>query len=89
LGGAKDGLEKRLSSQKRDKLEPSRIHTRLNLGPAAETYRRVQTDGNRKWQRLCPDDEAAIAKAKRLVNKHGIEIWSGVRLVARLTPETI
>jgi hypothetical protein len=38
---------------------------------------------------LCPDDEAAIAKAKRLVNKHGIEIWSGVRLVARLIPETI
>ena len=32
------------------------------------------------------DDAAAIDKAKRLVNRHGIEIWSGARLVGRLEP---
>jgi hypothetical protein len=32
--------------------------------------------------------EAAIKKAKRLVNKHGIEIWNGARLVMFLSPET-
>jgi hypothetical protein len=36
---------------------------------------------------LCADDEAAIDQAKRLVNRNGIELWSGVRLVARLTPK--
>jgi hypothetical protein len=31
-------------------------------------------------------DDAAIDKAKRLVNRHGIEIWNGARLVGRLEP---
>ena len=35
---------------------------------------------------LCPNDEAAIEKAKRLLNKYGIEIWSGARLVMCLSP---
>jgi hypothetical protein len=35
---------------------------------------------------LCADDEAAIEKAKRLVNKYGIEIWNGARLVMCLSP---
>jgi hypothetical protein len=30
------------------------------------------------------DDIVAIELAKRMVNKHGIELWSGVRLVERL-----
>jgi hypothetical protein len=37
---------------------------------------------------VCEDDAAAIETTKRLVNKHGIELWSGVRLVVRLSPET-
>jgi hypothetical protein len=36
---------------------------------------------------ICANDEAAIGKAKRLVNKHGIEIWNGARLVMCLSPE--
>jgi hypothetical protein len=35
---------------------------------------------------VCADDEAAIEKAKRLINKHGIEIWCGARLVMCLSP---
>jgi hypothetical protein len=35
---------------------------------------------------ICADDEAAIERAKRLVNKHGVEIWSGPRLVMCLRP---
>lgn len=37
---------------------------------------------------VCADDEAAIVQAKRLNNKHGIELWSGARFVTRLIPET-
>jgi hypothetical protein len=36
---------------------------------------------------VCADDATAIDKAKRLVNRHGIELWCGVRLVVRLSPE--
>jgi hypothetical protein len=36
----------------------------------------------------CADDAAATDQAKRLVNRNGIELWSGVRLVARLILET-
>jgi hypothetical protein len=36
---------------------------------------------------ICANDEAAIDKAERLVNKHGIEIWNGARLVMYLSPE--
>jgi hypothetical protein len=34
---------------------------------------------------VCVDDGEAIEKAKRLTDKHPIEIWSGDRLVRRLS----
>ena len=34
----------------------------------------------------CADDTVAIDLAKRMVNKHGIELWSGARLVVWLNP---
>jgi hypothetical protein len=37
---------------------------------------------------VCPDDATALAQAKRLFNRYGIELWSGVRLVERLSPAT-
>ena len=40
-------------------------------------------------QLICANDEVAIDKAKRLVNKYGIEIWSGARLVMCLSPEKV
>jgi hypothetical protein len=33
---------------------------------------------------VCADDGEAIEKAKRLVTKHLVELWSGERLVERL-----
>jgi hypothetical protein len=36
---------------------------------------------------VCEDDVAAIEIAKCLVNKHGIELWSGARLVVCLIPK--
>jgi len=41
-----------------------------------------------QWIRtiVCADDAAAIEKAKRLVNRYGIELWNGARLVVRLEP---
>jgi hypothetical protein len=33
---------------------------------------------------LCDSDDEAIDKAKRLVDGHDIELWSGSRLVVRL-----
>jgi hypothetical protein len=36
---------------------------------------------------VCADDAEAVIQAKRLTNKHGVELWSGVRLVVRLSPE--
>jgi hypothetical protein len=36
---------------------------------------------------ICADDAEAIAKAKRLVDGHDIELWSGARLVIRLEAE--
>jgi hypothetical protein len=33
---------------------------------------------------ICRDDGEAIAKAKRLVDRHDIEVWSGKRFVIRL-----
>jgi hypothetical protein len=35
---------------------------------------------------VCVDDAAACEHAKRLLNRHGIELWSGARLVVRLEP---
>jgi hypothetical protein len=33
---------------------------------------------------VCADDYEAIEKARRLVEGHDIELWSGARLVKRL-----
>jgi hypothetical protein len=33
---------------------------------------------------ICADDAEAIEKAKRLVDGHDVELWSGPRLVIRL-----
>jgi hypothetical protein len=33
---------------------------------------------------LCADDAEAIDRARRLVDGHDVELWSGDRLVARL-----
>jgi hypothetical protein len=33
---------------------------------------------------LCASDDQAIAKAKRLVDGHDVELWSGPRMVVRL-----
>jgi hypothetical protein len=33
---------------------------------------------------ICADDTEAIEKAKRLVDGHDVELWSGQRLVIRL-----
>jgi hypothetical protein len=35
----------------------------------------------------CNDDNEAVAKAKRLVDDHDVEVWSGERFIVRLTPE--
>jgi hypothetical protein len=34
---------------------------------------------------ICADDAEAITKARRLVDGHDIELWSGPRLVVRLS----
>lgn len=34
---------------------------------------------------ICRDDTEAIEKAKRLLDSHDVELWSGERLVVRLT----
>jgi len=34
---------------------------------------------------VCADNVEAIAKAKRLVGDHDVELWSGVRFVIRLS----
>ena len=33
---------------------------------------------------VCADDATAIEKAKALVGEHGVELWSGPRMVIRL-----
>ncbi len=37
---------------------------------------------------VCVDDAEAIDKAKRLVDGHDVELWSGDRLVTRLKAKT-
>ena len=37
---------------------------------------------------VCADNSEAIQKAKRLINGHDVELWSGSRLVVRLEPST-
>jgi hypothetical protein len=32
---------------------------------------------------ICANDAEAIAKARRLVDRHAVELWSGPRLVIR------
>ena len=34
---------------------------------------------------VCDDDASAIELAKRMLDGHDIELWSGGRLIARLT----
>ncbi|MGY3609491.1 hypothetical protein [Bradyrhizobium sp. Leo121] len=36
---------------------------------------------------VCPNDEVAIERARRLVDSHRVELWSGSRLVIRLPEE--
>ena len=36
---------------------------------------------------VCSDDTDAIEKARRLVNGHDVELWSGGRLVAKISHE--
>jgi hypothetical protein len=36
---------------------------------------------------ICADDVEAIEKAKRLVDGHDVELWSGARLVIRISHE--
>jgi hypothetical protein len=37
------------------------------------------------FERLfCDSDDEAVAKAERLADGHGVELWCGPRLVARL-----
>jgi len=36
---------------------------------------------------ICADDSEATERAKRLVDGHDIELWSGTRLVIRLKHE--
>lgn len=38
---------------------------------------------------VCRDDGEAVVKAKRLVNGHAIEVWSGARFVIGLKAEQI
>jgi hypothetical protein len=37
---------------------------------------------------ICSDDAEAVTKAKRMVDGHAIEVWSGERFVARLETKT-
>jgi hypothetical protein len=37
---------------------------------------------------VSPGDSEAIEKAKRFVDGHDVELWSGARLVMRLSAET-
>jgi hypothetical protein len=37
----------------------------------------------------CNDDNEAVAKAKRLVDGHDVEVWSGERFIVRITPEDV
>jgi hypothetical protein len=36
---------------------------------------------------VCRNDAEAIERARRLIDGHAIELWSGARFVARLEPE--
>jgi hypothetical protein len=38
---------------------------------------------------VCASDDEAIVSAQRLVDGHDIELWTGVRLVIRLTKSTL
>jgi hypothetical protein len=61
----------------------------VRLGPWAE-YRAyiVGDDGHFVSFEgfACRDDDEAIFKAKRLVDGHDVELWSGDRFVTRLEP---
>ena len=66
-------------------------YLRVNCGhwiEAMEEYRAyfVGHDGhfNGYEPLICVDDAEAIEKAKRFINGHDVELWSGPRLVTRL-----
>jgi hypothetical protein len=50
----------------------------------------VGHDGHfiRRESLVCADDAEAIEKAKRLVDVHDVELWSGERFVIRLKAAT-
>jgi alkanesulfonate monooxygenase SsuD/methylene tetrahydromethanopterin reductase-like flavin-dependent oxidoreductase (luciferase family) len=35
---------------------------------------------------VCDDDSEAIEKARRLVDGHDVELWSGERFITRVSP---
>lgn len=37
---------------------------------------------------VCRDDAEAVTTAKRMVDRHAIEVWSGERFVVRLESKT-
>ena len=45
------------------------------------------TDGHFTESRemICRDDGEAVARARRLLDRHDLEVWSGNRFVVRLT----
>jgi hypothetical protein len=44
----------------------------------------ISLDTSRYEPFVCPDDTDAIERAKRLVDDHDVELWSGARLIIRL-----
>ena len=35
----------------------------------------------------CPDDQAAVQEANKVLDGHAIEVWENARLVSRLEPK--
>jgi hypothetical protein len=64
---------------------------RRGTGAAMAEYRTytVGLDGHfvRSQALICADDAEAIEKAKRFVDGHDIELWSGDRFIIRLIPK--
>jgi hypothetical protein len=54
-------------------------------------YRAYILDHNRHIKGCEPlistDDDAAIVAAKRLVDRHDVELWHGARMVTKLSPQ--
>ena len=43
------------------------------IGPDGHIIRRIEL--------ICPDDQAAKAEAKKLVDGHDVELWEGARMI--------